>query len=64
MFQSKDALIISILTVIMVMAWIAFDVYHAVSTSTITEVESTLITPLNPKIDQNLLDQILQRQLP
>jgi len=64
MISNKDTLIISLLTVITVMAWIAFDVYHAAATSTLTEVDKALIQPLNPDVDKELINQIQLRQLP
>ena len=47
MMQNKDLLTISIFTLITVISWIVFDVYHAAATSTITEVQQQLMTPLN-----------------
>lgn len=58
MMQNKDALIVSIFTLITVLTWIVFDVYHAAVTSTITEVQERLMAPLDPKIDEETLVQI------
>lgn len=64
MIHNKDMLVISALTVITVMAWIIFDVYHASATSTITEVQMQLISPLSPKLNPEVLNQIHQRTKP
>jgi hypothetical protein len=60
MIQNKDMLVVSVLTVITVMAWIIFDVYHASVTSTLTEVQQSLVTPLNPKLNSAVISQIHQ----
>lgn len=58
----RDAFIISILTFITAVAWIAFDVYHASVESTIpTEVESQL-APITPKFDTSVIEKVKKRQ--
>lgn len=64
MTASKDLLYISIFSLITVLAWIIFDVYHAAVTSTITEVQQKLILPLNPKFDETTLKNIELRRAP
>ncbi len=61
MMQNKDLLTISIFTLITVISWIVFDVYHAAATSTITEVQQQLMTPLNPKLDTATIESIRSR---
>ncbi|HCM37332.1 MAG: hypothetical protein UV61_C0006G0143 [Candidatus Gottesmanbacteria bacterium GW2011_GWB1_43_11] len=58
--QSKDLLIISIVTLITVFAWIAFDVYHAASSSSVSPTQELLMTELNPKFDINTINSIRQ----
>lgn len=61
--NSKEMLLISILTLITVAAWIAFEVYHTAASSTITEVQQKLITPLKSDFDGGVLENIrLRRQ--
>ena len=60
--NNKDWLTVSIFTLITVTAWIVFDVYHAAVMSTITEVQQRLTTPLNPKLNPEILSQIRQRE--
>lgn len=61
MTQNKDLLYISIFTLITVLAWIVSDVYHAAVTSTITEVQQKLISPLDPKLDEATLINVQLR---
>ena len=63
MNQNKDLLVISIFTLITVMAWIVFDVYHTAVTSTITEVQQKLMTPLDPKINLSTIQQLKNENL-
>ncbi len=60
--DSRDWLVISVFTFITVAVWISADVYHAVVTSQITEVQAQLILPLTPKIDQIAIDNIKARK--
>ncbi len=61
MIKNNDLLIISVFTLITVLAWIIFDVYHAAVTSNISEVQQKLMTELNPKLDPNVLANIRSR---
>ncbi len=60
--NNKDWLTLSIFTLITVTAWIAFDVYHAAVTRTITEVQQRLIAPLSPKLNPEVIAQIRARE--
>lgn len=53
--SSRQTLFLSIFTFLTVLAWIAFDVYHAATTSTITPVQQELIKPLEPKFDREVI---------
>ncbi len=61
MNPNKDLLYISVFTIITVLAWIVFDVYHTAVTSTLTEVQQKLIAPLSPKLNETALTNIRQR---
>ncbi|MBI4058194.1 hypothetical protein HY408_00335 [Candidatus Gottesmanbacteria bacterium] len=58
----NEIVIISLLTVITMIAWIAFEVHHVSVTSTITTVEQRLIAPLNPKLSPTALEKIRERK--
>ena len=59
--MNKDFLTIAMFTLVTVFAWIVFDVYHAVRTSSVTEVQERLVAPLNPRFDQTTLNLIKNR---
>lgn len=58
MNPNKDLLYISVFTVITVLAWIVFDVYHTAVTSTLTDVQERLMSPLSPKLNETALTNI------
>lgn len=60
--SGKDFLILSILTLLTVVAWIVSDAYHAAVTSTVTEVEKKLMEPLNPTFDQKVINALKERR--
>jgi hypothetical protein len=62
MIQKNDLLVLSIFTFITVFVWIVADVYHAVVTSQITEVQQILINPLNPNLDEIAVKNIQNRK--
>lgn len=62
--DSKDMLIIAIFTLITVMAWIAFDVYHAGIANNITTTEERMMTPLNPDFDDQTITNLQLRLTP
>ena len=53
--NSKDWLIISILTFLTVAVWTVYDVYHTAVTSTVTTVQQELVKPLTPEFDRKTL---------
>ncbi|HCS78628.1 TPA: hypothetical protein DIV55_02695 [Patescibacteria group bacterium] len=61
MINQKDLLVISIFTFITVIFWVVSGVYHAIVTSQITEVQEELITPLNPKLNAEAIENIRSR---
>jgi hypothetical protein len=60
--NNKDVLIISVLTFITVVVWIAADAWHAYVTSTISSSLQQTIKPLNPKLDLTVLETLKSRQ--
>ncbi|MCL5095909.1 MAG: hypothetical protein M1575_04285 [Patescibacteria group bacterium] len=56
--SSKQILFLSIFTFLTVLAWIGFDVYHAVTTSTISPIQRELIKPLDPKFDTAIISKL------
>src|SRR3954465_4370351 len=58
----KDILSFSILTFVVVCAWIGFTIYHTIVTSTITEDLQMAISPITPSFDMDTLKQLKTRQ--
>lgn len=60
--KNKDWFILGVFTLVTVLAWMLFHVYHAGVTSTITRVQEKLMSPLVPQIDPVILEKIRQRR--
>ncbi len=61
----KNILIISIMTLITVFIWIGYEVYHAYTATTVPTVVRELIQPLNPSIDEAIIENIKEKyQIP
>lgn len=56
--QGKSGLILSILTLITVILWVAVEVYHALSRSTIPKVTQEQLTPLDPRLNREIIDEL------
>lgn len=59
--KQKDIILILMLTSIIVIAWIAFSIYHNLATSTISQVQSVDIRPINPTFDTKTIDELKKR---
>ncbi len=59
--KQKDIILILALTSIIVLAWIGFSIYHNLATSTISEVQSVNIKPINPTFDTKTIDALKKR---
>ncbi len=57
----KNILALSIFTLITAFVWIGYEVYHAYTKTTVPQVVTKLIQPLNPRIDQKALDDIEEK---
>lgn len=58
---NRDILVLSTLTLITVLTWIAFDVYQALTKTTIPEVIQEQMRPLEPKIDKTKIERLKGR---
>lgn len=61
--NGKELLILAILTLVTVVAWIGFDIYHSATTSTITPVQKELMKPLTPTFDHDTIVKIIDDSL-
>lgn len=57
----RDILFLSILTLITVLTWIAFDVYKALTKYTIPHVLEEQMQSFNPKIDRAKIEKLKER---
>lgn len=58
----KELLYFSIVTFLIVLSWVTFDVYHIVITSTVTSVQEKVMEPLTPQFDNEIILKVLERQ--
>lgn len=62
--MGKELLYLSVVSFLIVLAWIAFDVYHAISTTTTTPVQEQQVAPLTPNFDHEIILKVLERGVP
>jgi len=58
----KELSILSIITFLTVIAWIIFGIYHARTTSTVTNIQLKEIAPLTPTFDSDLIEKLTTRE--
>lgn len=54
--MSKDLVLLLLLTVMTVIAWAGFDLYHASTRPTLPKDVQKLTIPLDPKLDFSILE--------
>ena len=54
----KEALTLSIMTVVTVVLWIAFDVYHAATKATKTKVTAEQLAPLDSRLNKETITNL------
>jgi len=57
----KNTLVVSIMTLLTVFTWIAFEVYHAYTQPTIPKIMRELITPLDPTLNRTIIEDIKEK---
>ena len=60
--KKRDILNFSVLTLVTVILWIGFELYHTYSQSTINEEVQSQLEPFNPSLDQDVLTSLSDRQ--
>ncbi len=59
----KEFVILLVITFIVIMIWLAFDIFFRTKPSVEADPNlQTIIEPINPKFDQTTLDQIKKNQ--
>lgn len=59
--KQKELLIILIPIVLVIFAWIVFNIYHNAVSSTIPETTTIQIQPIKPNFNMQIIDQLKQR---
>lgn len=59
--KQKDILIIIVPSFLLIIAWIAFSIYHSSVSSTIPPLLNLQIAPINPNFDTATISQLKQR---
>jgi hypothetical protein len=60
---SKDILVLVILSLITVLTWIGLDLHRIFSKEEASDVPTQQLEPLNPEINQEMIDQISEESL-
>ena len=59
---SQDLFVVSLLTLLAIGAWVGSDAYHRFITKQAITVPENLLTPLEPKINMEILDQLEEKK--
>jgi hypothetical protein len=62
MFKRKDVIITLWMTFLTVVAWIGFSIYHIWVTSTISAIDVSAISPINPNFDTGVINALKSRE--
>jgi hypothetical protein len=62
MFKRKDVIVTLWMTFLTVVAWIGFGIYHIWTTSTISEIDISAISPINPNFDTSVINSLKSRE--
>lgn len=60
--KQKDILFLLIPVALLVIAWIVFNIYHNLATSTISEALNTNILPISPSFDTETISNLKTRE--
>lgn len=60
--KKKDILTLLIPTLLIVIIWVAFSIYHSLATSTIPEGLNMQITAINPDFDTSVIEDLKKRK--
>lgn len=59
---SRGVLIIGVFTLLAVGSWVGFEIYRSATKTTLPTVLQSQIQPLEPEVDQKLIDDLKSRQ--
>lgn len=58
----KEIYILAIIIFLTVIAWVAFGIYHAKTTITVTNIQLKEIAPLTPTFDNDIIKKLKNRE--
>ncbi len=61
MKANRNNILLAVLTLIMVVAWVGFEIFRTYRTSTTEPDVTKAITPLDPTVDETVLNGIQSR---
>lgn len=59
--KNKDILLIVVPSFLLIIAWVAFNIYHNTVSSTIPETLNVQIVPINPSFDSKTIQSLKNR---
>ena len=62
MFKRKDVIVTLWMTFLTVVAWIGFGIYHIWITSTISAIDVSAISTINPNFDTGVINVLKSRE--
>ena len=62
MFKRKDVIVTLWMTFLTIAAWIGFGIYHIWTTSTISQIDISAISPINPNFDTSVINSLKSRE--
>ncbi|MDP3983015.1 MAG: hypothetical protein Q8Q65_02990 [bacterium] len=57
--SQREWLLLAVFTFISISGWITYEVYHSLSTSSIDNVDESIMQPLNPDLDKDIVIKLL-----
>lgn len=59
---NKDWLLLAIITFLTAIVWTVFDVYHEITSTTVTPTQTDLVEPIDPTLNTEVFDEINARR--
>ena len=63
MFKRRDVIVTLWMTFLTIVAWIGFGIYHIWITSTISEIDVSAISSIDPNFDMDIINAFRNREM-
>jgi hypothetical protein len=63
MFKRQDVIVTLWMTFLTIVAWISFGIYHIWTTSTLSEIDISAISTIDPNFDTNTINMLKNREM-